>query len=91
MPEFATEREMFDLVAQRLAAAGISDILDALGFRDQVMHSEIRPLYPEALVVGWAMPVLYAEVFEVPEKPYQREIEVVDSLGADEVLGDTHP
>jgi 4-hydroxy-4-methyl-2-oxoglutarate aldolase len=86
MPEFATEREMFDLMAQRLAASVISDILDALGFRDQVMRPKIRPLYPEALVVGRAMPVLYAEVFEIPEKPYQMEIEVVDSLKSDDVL-----
>jgi regulator of RNase E activity RraA len=86
MPEFATERDMFDLMAQKLAASVISDILDALGFRDQVMRATIRPLYPEALVVGRAMPVLYAEVFEVPEKPYQMEIEVVDSLRPDDVL-----
>jgi 4-hydroxy-4-methyl-2-oxoglutarate aldolase len=86
MPEFATERDMFDLMAQKLAASVISDILDALGFRDQVMRASIRPLYPEALVVGRAMPVLFAEVFEVPEKPYQMEIEVVDSLRADDVL-----
>jgi 4-hydroxy-4-methyl-2-oxoglutarate aldolase len=86
MPEFATERDMFDLMAQKLAASVISDILDALGFRDQVMRATIRPLYPEALVVGRAMPVLYAEVFEVPEKPYQMEIEVVDNLKPDDVL-----
>ncbi len=86
MPEFATERDMFDLMAQKLAASVISDILDVLGFRDQVMRETIRPLYPEALVVGRAMPVLYAEVFEVPEKPYQMDIEVVDSLKPDDVL-----
>jgi 4-hydroxy-4-methyl-2-oxoglutarate aldolase len=86
MPEFATERDMFDLMAQKLAASVISDILDTLGFRDQVMRATIRPLYPEALVVGRAMPVLYAEVFEVPEKPHQMEIEVVDSLKPDDVL-----
>jgi regulator of RNase E activity RraA len=86
MPEFATERDMFDLMAQKLAASVISDILDSLGFRDQVMRASIRPLYPEARVVGRAMPVLYAEVFEVPEKPYQMEMEVVDSLRADDVL-----
>jgi regulator of RNase E activity RraA len=86
MPEFATERDMFDLMAQKLAASVISDILDALGFRDQVMRATIRPLYPEALVVGSAMPVLYAEVFEVPEKPYQMEVEVVDGLRPDDVL-----
>ncbi len=86
MLEFATERDMFNLMAQKLAASAISDVLDALGFRDQVMRATIRPLYPEALVVGRAMPVLYAEVFEVPEKPYQMEMEVVDSLRPDDVL-----
>jgi 4-hydroxy-4-methyl-2-oxoglutarate aldolase len=86
MLDFATERDMFDLMAQKLAASVISDILDALGFRDQVMRATIRPLYPEALVVGRAMPVLYAEVFEVPEKPYQMEMEVVDNLKPDDVL-----
>jgi len=86
MPEFATERDMFELMAQKLAASVISDILDTLGFRDQVMRATIRPLYPAAIVVGRAMPVLYAEVFEIPEKPYQMEIEVVDSLKPDDVL-----
>ena len=86
MPEFATERDMFELMAQKLTASVLSDILDTLGYRDQVMRSTIRPLYPEAIVVGRAMPVLYAEVFEVPEKPYQMEMEVVDSLKPDDVL-----
>jgi 4-hydroxy-4-methyl-2-oxoglutarate aldolase len=86
MPEFATEREMFDVIAQKLASSVIADILDTQGFRDQVMRATIRPLYPEAIVVGRAMPVLYAEVFEIPDKPYQMEIEVVDSLRPDDVL-----
>jgi 4-hydroxy-4-methyl-2-oxoglutarate aldolase len=86
MPEFATERDMFELMAQKLAASVISDILDTLGFRDQVMRASIRPLYREAIVVGRAMPVLYAEVFEIPEKAYQMEMEVVDSLKPDDVL-----
>jgi regulator of RNase E activity RraA len=77
---------MFDLMAQKLAASVISDILDTLGFRDQVMRTTIRPLFSEALVVGRAMAVLYAEVFEVPETPYQVEMEVVDSLKPDDVL-----
>lgn len=86
MPDFATERDMFDVMAQTLTASVISDILDALGFRDQVMRATIRPLYPEAMVVGRTMPVLFAEVFEMPEKPSQMEIEVVDSLKPDDVL-----
>jgi hypothetical protein len=34
MLEFATERHMYDLMAQKLATSVISDIRDALGFRD---------------------------------------------------------
>lgn len=86
MPEFATEREMFDLMTQKLASSVLSDVLDIQGYRDQVMRAAIRPLSPEAVVVGRAMPVLYAEVFEIPDKPYQMEIEVVDSLRPDDVL-----
>ncbi|HXH12207.1 MAG TPA: RraA family protein [Alphaproteobacteria bacterium] len=86
MPEFATAREMFDLMAQKLASSVLSDVLDTQGYRDQVMRAAIRPLSPEAVVAGRAMPVLYAEVFEIPDKPYQMEIEVVDSLRPDDVL-----
>jgi hypothetical protein len=72
MPECATERDMFDLMAQKLATSVISDILDALGFRDQVMRTTIRPLFSETVVVGRAMLALYAEVFEVAEKPTRK-------------------
>jgi hypothetical protein len=57
MPEFAIERDAGDLMAQKLAASVISDILDAFGFRDQVTCMTIRPLFSQALVVGRAMPV----------------------------------
>lgn len=86
MLEFPTEREMFDVMVQKLTSSVISDILDAFGFRNQVMRATIRPLYPEAMIVGRAMPVLYAEVFEIPDKPHQMEIEVVDGLKPDDVL-----
>jgi hypothetical protein len=75
MLECATERDMLDLMAQKLATSVISDILDALGLRDQVIRVATRPLFSKAVVVGRAMPVLYAEVFEVPEKPYQEELQ----------------
>jgi 4-hydroxy-4-methyl-2-oxoglutarate aldolase len=86
MPEFATERDRVDLMAQKLAASVISDIRDAFGFRDQVMGTTMRPLFSQALVVGRAMPMLYTEVFEVPERPYQMDIEGVASLKPDDVL-----
>jgi 4-hydroxy-4-methyl-2-oxoglutarate aldolase len=86
MPELAIECDKGDLMAQKLAASVISGILDACGIRDQVTGTTIRPLFSQALVVGRPMPVLYTEVFEVPEKPYQMDIEGVDSLKPDDVL-----
>jgi hypothetical protein len=42
--DYATAKE-------KLYAAVFADILDDMGFRDQVMDTAIRPLQPESLVV----------------------------------------
>jgi hypothetical protein len=86
VPEFATECEVFDRMAQHLASPALSDLLDSLGFRDQGLPVTLRPLSRDAVVVGCAMPIPGVAVFEIPHRPYQTEIEVVDSLKADDVL-----
>ena len=35
------------------SSAVISDVLDRLGRRDQVLDPAIRPLWPEARLIGW--------------------------------------
>lgn len=77
---------LFDMMEQQLYAAVISDALDAAGYREQALRHTICPLYPEAVVVGRAMPVLCVDVYEIPDEPYQQEIEAVDSLKQDDVL-----
>ena len=84
--EWDNDTELFDMMEEHLYAAVISDALDAAGFRQQAMRHTIRPLLPETVVVGRAMPVLCLDVYEIPDEPYQQEIAAVDSLTQDDVL-----
>jgi regulator of RNase E activity RraA len=80
------DAELFNLMAEKLYAPVISDALDAIGYHNQAMRCDIRPLYMEAVAVGRAMPVLCIDVYEIPSEPYQMEIEAVDSLKPNDVL-----
>ncbi len=84
--EWENDTELFDMMEEALYAAVISDALDAAGFREQAMRHTIRPLLPETVVVGRALPVLCLDVYEIPDEPYQQEIAAVDSLKQDDVL-----
>lgn len=84
--EWENDTELFDMMEEQLYAAVISDALDAAGFREQALSHTIRPLLPQTIVVGRAMPVLCLDVYEIPEEPYQQEIAAVDSLKQDDVL-----
>ena len=35
----------------------VADVLDKLGYRQQVMTSDVRPLYPDAKIAGFALTV----------------------------------
>ena len=84
--QWHNDTELFNLMEQQLYAAVLSDALDAAGYREQALRHTIRPLYPEAVVVGRAMPVLCVEVYEMPDEPYQQEIAAVDSLKQNDVI-----
>ncbi len=84
--QWENDTELFDMMEEQLYAAVISDALDAAGFRGQALQHTIRPLLPETVVVGRAMPVLCMDVYEIPDEPYQQEIAAVDSLKQDDVL-----
>jgi len=84
--EWENDTELFDMMEEQLYAAVISDALDAAGFRKQALRHTIRPLLPETVVVGRAMPVLCLDVYEIPDEPYQQEIAAVDSLKQNDVI-----
>jgi regulator of RNase E activity RraA len=77
--------ELFEFVRTRLYSAVISDVLDELGYRDQAMGPEIRPLAPSFVVVGRAKTILWVDVYEAGPDPYATEIAAVDSIKPGEV------
>lgn len=71
----------------RLYPAVVSDVLDRMGFRQQAMAPDIRPLFPEARLCGRAMPVLAVPAYSIPEKePYKLEMAAVDHLEPGDVM-----
>lgn len=86
MVNFVNEQEMFDTMRDKLKAAVISDILDRLGAREQAMRADIRPVYQGAIVIGRAYTVLTANIFQIIDDPYKREIEAVDSLKSNDIM-----
>jgi 4-hydroxy-4-methyl-2-oxoglutarate aldolase len=75
--------------SQGFYAAAISDALDSLGYRNQVMHSRLRPLQSDTPpgFIGRARTVHWMIMdYVVEEDPYGLEIEVVDSLKNGDVL-----
>ena len=74
---------------ERLYSAVVSDCLDRLGVRAQVLEPHIRPLFPHAKVAGYAATVHCVDVDAVPEDRadwYRGEMNAVDSLQPGDVM-----
>ncbi|MBX3070515.1 MAG: RraA family protein [Thermomicrobiales bacterium] len=73
---------LFDRMSRELYVAVVSDILDGLGFRDQVMEGTIRPIDPgsRSVLVGSAHTILMAPIYEMKPEPYTKVIAGIDSL-----------
>lgn len=56
-------------VLESAPAAVVSDALDRLGRREQVLDLAIRPLWPEARLAGVAVPVVIVADTSEPELP----------------------
>lgn len=82
------DNAMFDLMAEKLYVAVISDILDALGMRRQVLQTGIAPLDRAApkVLVGRAATLVIAPEFEVVAQPYTNQIAAIDALQPGDVV-----
>ncbi|MEP7199927.1 MAG: RraA family protein [Chloroflexota bacterium] len=76
----------FEMIQAELYSGVISDVLDALGYRQQTMSADIRPVHPDMVVVGRARTVLSVDVYHVRDDGYDKEIAFVDALQPDEVV-----
>jgi 4-hydroxy-4-methyl-2-oxoglutarate aldolase len=79
---------LFDRMARDLYVAVISDMLDGLGLRGQVMRPFVRPinLTKSPVLVGRAATVVVAPQFEVVAQPYTNQIAAIDALNPDDVV-----
>jgi regulator of RNase E activity RraA len=75
-----------DRIADLLYSSVLSDVLDDVGHRHQVMRPEIRPLYAGAKVVGRAATMLAIEVSELPPEPYKLMMDLLDDIKPGEVV-----
>ena len=64
MPPWKNEEEMFALASRELFTAVVGDIMDGLGLRHQFLSPRLRPLRDGVRIVGRAMTVLEADVFD---------------------------
>ena len=71
-----------DALKPRLHSAVLSDMLDALGHREQAMRPFVRPLNETDIVFGPARTGLFMPRYGVEpgENPYEIEIELIDDL-----------
>ena len=79
---------LFEQMARNLYVAVISDMLDGLGLRNQVMRPTVLPIDPAQapVLVGRAATVVVAPQFEVVATPYTNQIAAIDTLKPDDVV-----
>ncbi|MQY77640.1 MAG: RraA family protein [Bacteroidetes bacterium] len=67
-------------------SAVIMDVMDQMDVRVQCMDPSIRPLVPSMKTWGEAVTAYFETVTEIPEKPFQMEMEVIDDLKEGQVI-----
>ena len=94
MPLWQNDDALFNLAKQELFTSVVGDVMDKLKLLHQFLPPQIRPLDPEYVVIGRAMPVLSGDVFEekvhasankMMEKPFGLMLEALGDLKPNEI------
>ncbi len=94
MALWKNDDELFDIAKKELFVALVGDVLDKLNLRHQFLPPSLKPLRSDFVVIGRAMPVLEADVFDevveetnnpLMKKPFGIMFEALDSLKKNEV------
>jgi len=98
MNPWRTDDELFALAEHELFTCVVGDVMDKMHLLHQFLPPQIRPLDPESVLVGRAMPVLSGDVFEeissnsksdVRHKPFGLMLEALDDLAHNEIYANT--
>jgi len=76
---------LFDVMKKELFSAVLGDVLDSMGHRRQFLPPRIRPLRPDMVVAGLAMPVLHVAGPAPGGSRFGRMLDALDSLRPGEV------
>ena len=71
---------------ERLYSAVVCDALDKLGFRHQSPRVPIKPLTTAGVLIGRCKTTLWAQMAHEDPRPYELELQAVDSCRPDDVL-----
>jgi regulator of RNase E activity RraA len=73
-------------VMESLYTAVVADVLDSMGFRNQTLSADIRPLTPAQKVCGRVFTAKAVSVAQIPNEPYKLEMAAIDTMVAGDVL-----
>src|SRR5438128_10232814 len=76
----------FAMMRESLYSAAVADALDSLGLRNQSPRVDLRPLTVETVLIGRCKTTLWADMFHEDPKPYELELQAVDSCQGDDVI-----
>ena len=79
-------QNQLDKLTQELYVAVVADILDELEEKDFCLSGDLRPMKNSGKFLGYARTLYAVDVFAVPEKPYQKDLEFLDSLEPGDVV-----
>ena len=89
-----SDADLFTLAKKELFTAVVGDVMDKLNLQHQFLPPQIRPLRNDMVLIGRAMPVLEADVFEenaatsnnqLLNKPFGLMFEALDDLKENEI------
>jgi regulator of RNase E activity RraA len=92
---WSNDQELFLIMKEHLFTAVIGDIKNKIGYLNQFLSPQIKPLQANMIIAGRAMTVLEADVYDeisgssnnpsLPDKPFGLMFEALDDLENDEV------
>jgi len=71
---------------EKLYSAVVCDALDTLGLKHQSPRVPIKPLTVQGVLIGRCKTTLWAEMGHVDERPYELELQAVDTCRSDDLL-----
>ncbi len=74
------------MMRESLYSAVVSDALDSLGYTRQSPRLQLKPMTKPGLLVGRCKTTLWVDMAHIDPKPYDLELQAVDSCQPDDVL-----